>query len=291
MTATVSDEAELRRWLVDYLVTEIGCDRDDVGFDVTFSDLGVGSRDVTVLSGKLAKLLGRPVSPVDFWQHPTINELVRSLTAPEPGSAATQVVPADRGCADEPVAVVGLGCRFPGEISGPDALWRFLCEGRSSIAQVPADRWQLFDDGSPEVAAALADTTRWGSFLTNVDAFDAEFFEISPHEAAAMDPQQRLLLEVAWEALEHAGIPAESLRRSQTGVFAGACASEYGYLCIHGFESRRRMEQHRRCAEHHRQSAVVLFGSAWSVSRGGHGLFVVAGGAAYGMPEPANGRM
>ena len=232
MTATVSDEAELRRWLVDYLVTEIGCDRDDVGFDVTFSDLGVGSRDVTVLSGKLAKLLGRPVSPVDFWQHPTINELVRSLTAPEPGSAATQAVPADRGCADEPVAVVGLGCRFPGEISGPDALWRFLCEGRSSIAQVPADRWQLFDDGSPEVAAALADTTRWGSFLTNVDAFDAEFFEISPHEAAAMDPQQRLLLEVAWEALEHAGIPAESLRRSQTGVFAGACASEYGYFAF-----------------------------------------------------------
>ena len=109
-------------------------------------------------------------------------------------------------------------------------MWQFLCEGRSSITEVPADRWVPFDDGSPEVAAALAGTTRWGSFLSDIDAFDAEFFEISPREAAKMDPQQRLLLEVAWEALEHAGLLPSSLRRSQTGVFAGACLSEYGYL-------------------------------------------------------------
>ncbi|ORA72925.1 polyketide synthase [Mycobacterium heidelbergense] len=141
-----------------------------------------------------------------------------------------QAVSADRGWVDEPIAVIGLGCRFPGEVSGPDAFWRFLCEGRSSITQVPADRWQPFDDGSPEIATALADTTRCASVLTDVDGFDAEFFEISSHEATAMDPQQRLLLEVAWEALEHAGIPAESLRHSQTGVFAGACAADYGYL-------------------------------------------------------------
>ena len=95
---------------------------------------------------------------------------------------------------------------------------------------VPPDRWLPFDDGSPEVTATLAHTTRWGSFLSDIDAFDAEFFEISPREAARMDPQQRLLLEVAWEALEHAGIPANSLRHSQTGVFVGACVSEYGYL-------------------------------------------------------------
>ena len=98
------------------------------------------------------------------------------------------------------------------------------------MGEVPPDRWSLFDDGSPEAAAALSGTTRWGSFLTDIDAFDAEFFEISPREAAKMDPQQRLLLEVAYEALEHAGIPADSLRHTQTGVFAGACLSEYGYL-------------------------------------------------------------
>ena len=98
------------------------------------------------------------------------------------------------------------------------------------MGEVPPDRWSSFDDGSPEVAAALSGTTRWGSFLSEVDAFDAEFFEISPREAAKMDPQQRLLLEVAHEALEHAGISPDSLRHTQTGVFAGACVSEYGYL-------------------------------------------------------------
>ena len=106
----------------------------------------------------------------------------------------------------------------------------FYVDGRSAVGEVPPDRWQPFDDGSPEAAAALARTTRWGSFLNDIDAFDAEFFEISPSEAVKIDPQQRLLLEVAWEALEHAGIPADSLRRTQTGVFAGACLSEYGFL-------------------------------------------------------------
>ena len=230
MTATISDEAQLRQWLVDYLVTNIGCNPDEVDLDQSLADLGLGSPEAVVLSGELAELLGRPVSPVEFWQHPTINALVGFLTAPESESTADASVPSDRGSVDEPIAVIGLGCRFPGEISGPDALWQFLCEGRSSITEVPADRWVPFDDGSPEVAAALAETTRWGSFLSDVDAFDAEFFEISPREAEKMDPQQRLLLEVGWEALEHAGLPPSSLRRSQTGVFAGACVSEYGYL-------------------------------------------------------------
>ncbi|CDO87828.1 sulfolipid-1 biosynthesis phthioceranic/hydroxyphthioceranic acid synthase [Mycobacterium triplex] len=237
MTSAGPDAAGgLQRWLIDYLVTEIGCDREDVGLDVAFNDLGVGSRDAVVLSGELATLVGRAVSPLDFWQHPTINELVQFLTTPESESEA-QADSAERGWADEPIAVIGLGCRFPGDISGPDAYWRFLCEGRSSVAEVPAERWLPFDDGSPEIATALAGTTRWASVLTDVDGFDAEFFEISPHEATAMDPQQRLLLEVAWEALEHAGIPAETLRRSQTGVFAGACATDYGYLA--GTDLRR----------------------------------------------------
>src|SRR6476469_2173871 len=230
MTATISDEAQLRQWLVDYLVTNIGCNPDEVDLDQSLADLGLGSPEAVVLSGELAELLGRPVSPVEFWQHPTINALVGFLTAPESESTADASGPSDRGSVDEPIAVIGLGCRFPGEISGPDALWQFLCEGRSSITEVPADRWVPFDDGSPEVAAALAETTRWGSFLSDVDAFDAEFFEISPREAEKMDPQQRLLLEVGWGAVEHAGLPPSSLRRSQTGVLAGACVSEYGYL-------------------------------------------------------------
>ena len=98
------------------------------------------------------------------------------------------------------------------------------------MREVPADRWDSFQVDSPEAAAALAGTTRWGSFLRDIDGFDAEFFEISPSEADKMDPQQRLLLEVTQEALENAGIQANTLKHSQTGVFAGACLGEYGYL-------------------------------------------------------------
>ncbi|MGC1740759.1 acyltransferase domain-containing protein [Mycobacterium sp.] len=227
---TSFDEAELRHWLVDYLVTNIGCSPNEVDFEASLKDLGVASRDAVVLSGELSELLHRPVSPIEFWQHPTINALARFLTGSEPDSDAEMVLDHDRHSLDEPIAVVGLGCRFPGDIVGPEAFWQFLCEGRSAVGEVPADRWAGFDDGSPEVAAALSGTTRWGSFLTDIEGFDAEFFEISPREAAKMDPQQRLLLEVAYEALEHAGIPADSLRQTQTGVFAGACLGEYGYL-------------------------------------------------------------
>jgi phthiocerol/phenolphthiocerol synthesis type-I polyketide synthase B len=222
------DEAAVRHWLVDYLVTNIGCSPDQIDLGASMHDLGVGSRDAVVLTGELSELLGRTVSPVEFWQYPTITALARFLTGGEVEPAVE--TSRDRGSMDEPIAVIGLGCRFPGDIHGPEALWQFLSEGRSAVGEVPPDRWAWFDDGSPEGAAALADTTRWGSFLSDVDAFDAEFFEIMPREAARMDPQQRLLLEVTHEALEHAGIPADSLAETQTGVFAGACAGDYAHL-------------------------------------------------------------
>jgi acyl transferase domain-containing protein len=231
MTSGIGGEADLRHWLVDYLVTNIGCMPDEVDPNLSLADLGVSSRDSVVLSGELSELLGKPVSPIEFWEHPTINALAAYLTAPDPDPEvdAVQNRPA-RTSLDEPIAVIGMGCRFPGGISSPEALWQFLCERGCSIDQVPPERWQPYENGSPETAAALARTTRWGSFLSNIDAFDAEFFEISPNEASKMDPQQRLLLEVAWEALEYAGIPPSSLRRSQTGVFAGSCVSEYGAI-------------------------------------------------------------
>jgi phthiocerol/phenolphthiocerol synthesis type-I polyketide synthase B len=224
------DEAAVRHWLVDYLVTNMGCSPDEIDSDASMHDLGLGSTDSVVLTGELSELLGRTVSPLEFWQYPTIDALARFLTGSEPESAVEAVVSCDRRSMDEPIAVIGLGCRFPGDIHGPESLWQFLCDGQSAVGEVPPERWASFDDGSPEVGAALAATTRWGSFLTDVDAFDAEFFEIIPREAAKMDPQQRLLLEVVHEALEHAGIPADSLRQTQTGVFAGACLSDYGYL-------------------------------------------------------------
>jgi len=228
MTSSYDEEA-LRHWLADYLVTNVGCSPYDIDFDAPMSDLGLGSRDAVVLSGELSELLGRKVSPVEFWQHPTIADLARFLTGSEALDAEAEVE-LGRSHLDEPIAVIGLGCRLPGGISGPEEYWQFLCEGRNAVTEVPAERWAPFDDGTPEVAAALSHTTRYGGYMDNLDAFDAEFFDISSREATKMDPQQRMLLEVAWEALEHAGIPPSSLRRSQTGVFAGACYTDYGYV-------------------------------------------------------------
>ncbi|MFA7514145.1 MAG: beta-ketoacyl synthase N-terminal-like domain-containing protein, partial [Mycolicibacterium vanbaalenii] len=229
------DEAAVRRWLVDYLVTNNGCSPEHIERGASMHDLGVGSRDAVVLTGVLSEYLGRAVSPVDFWQYPTVDALAKFLTGGEvePVDPGPGVRPA---ATNEPIAVIGLGLRLPGgadldsNIDGPEAFWEFLTEGRSSVREVPEDRWEWCEDGTPEGAAALADTTRWGSFLRDLDAFDAEYFEIIPREATRMDPQQRLLLEVTHEALENAGIAADSLAETQTGVFAGASAADYAQL-------------------------------------------------------------
>ncbi|MDT5044601.1 MAG: phthiocerol/phenolphthiocerol synthesis type-I polyketide synthase, partial [Mycobacterium sp.] len=142
------DEAALRNWLVDYLVTNNGCSPEHIDRGASMHDLGVGSRDAVVLTGELSELLGRTVSPVEFWQYPTVDALARFLTGGEVEPVAGAPVGSERGSLDEPIAVVGLGCRFPGDIHGPEALWEFLAEGRSAVSKVPPDRWEWFDDGS-----------------------------------------------------------------------------------------------------------------------------------------------
>jgi acyl transferase domain-containing protein/acyl carrier protein len=138
---------------------------------------------------------------------------------------------ASRAPVAEPIAIVGMGCRFPGAES-PEAFWELLKNRGDAIREVPADRWdgsELYDP-NPDASGKLA--TRWGGFLDRVDEFDAIFFGISPREAARMDPQQRVLLEVAWEAFEDAGQTVERLGGSQTGVFVGlhSHSSDYFWL-------------------------------------------------------------
>ncbi|WP_306323702.1 MULTISPECIES: thioester reductase domain-containing protein [unclassified Streptomyces] len=134
----------------------------------------------------------------------------------------------------EPIAVVGVGCRFPGGGDGAAAFWDALVEGRSGIGEVPSGRWSLerFFDADPEVPGATY--SRHGGFVEGVAEFDAALFGIAPREAAAVDPQHRLVLEVAWEALEHAGIAPDSLRGSATGVFVGMGGSDYERLTAAG---------------------------------------------------------
>ena len=124
----------------------------------------------------------------------------------------------------EPVAIIGMGCRFPGEATSPDRFWQLLAQGVDAITPIPRDRWDV-----PLYADTIPDH---GGFIRQVDRFDAEFFQIAPKEATLLDPQQRLLLEVTWEALEHAGINPASLRGSDTGVFVGIFSNDYQLLQV-----------------------------------------------------------
>ncbi|OBG09034.1 hypothetical protein A5771_02160 [Mycolicibacter sinensis] len=132
----------------------------------------------------------------------------------------------------EPIAVVGMGCRFPGGADGPAAFWQLLCDEGSGIVRVPADRWDADAFFASDHSAPGTICSREGGFLSSWHPaeFDAEFFGISPREADAMDPQQRLLMEVSWEALEHAGITKEAIRGTQTGVFVGLTTNDYALL-------------------------------------------------------------
>jgi phthiocerol/phenolphthiocerol synthesis type-I polyketide synthase C len=129
----------------------------------------------------------------------------------------------------EPIAVIGMGCRFPGGVNNPEQFWNLLCDGRSGIVRVPADRWDADAYYTDDHTVPGTICNREGGFLAGwqPDEFDAEFFSISPREAAAMDPQQRLLLEVAWEALENAGVAPHTIRGTQTSVFVGLTAYDY----------------------------------------------------------------
>jgi 6-methylsalicylic acid synthase len=128
----------------------------------------------------------------------------------------------------EPVAVVGIGCRFAGGADSPDSFWELLRSGRAATGEVPEQRWAHYRDRGPDYAAALRRATTKGAFLDDIEGFDAEFFGLSPREAGLMDPQQRILLEVSWEALEHAGIPPAGLAGADVGVFVGVGSDDYG---------------------------------------------------------------
>ncbi|MET0621646.1 MAG: amino acid adenylation domain-containing protein [Pyrinomonadaceae bacterium] len=221
----------VREWLVEKISRSAGIPAEEVDDVQPFRRYGFDSARVVAMVGDLSAWLGRRLPPTFFWDYPTTSAVARHLgeeTARD--SQAAEVVPPSARARDEgrrswerdepePIAIVGIGCRFPGA-ENVEAFWRLLRDGVDAVTEVPPGRWEIDPRG----------VVRRGGFLKNVDGFDAHFFGISPREAAQIDPQQRLLLEVAWEAIEDAGYAPDRLGGTRAGVFVGISNSDYAQL-------------------------------------------------------------
>jgi acyl transferase domain-containing protein/acyl carrier protein len=200
-----------------------------------FFDIGMDSLMTVELRNRLERAVGCRLPTTLAFDYPSIRELARYLLDDvlglETGGhvAASEERPVLARPA-EPIAIIGMGCRFPGGAEGPEAFWELLHAGRDAIVEIPPERWDVDAYYDPVPGTPGKMYVRHGGFLSGVEQFDAPFFGISPREAVSMDPQQRLLLEVAWQALEDAGQPPPQLAGSATGVFVGITVNDYAQI-------------------------------------------------------------
>lgn len=232
-------------WLVERIGSLLGVEKESLAVDVPFVALGLSSLQAVELSDDLQRWTGLTLSPTFAYDYPSITAAAVALA--EQMAAAAQPVtggrgegpgpshrlqePIEAGTEGELIAIVGIGCRFPGA-DGPTQFWDLLRHGVDAISEVPADRWNADELYDPDPDTPGRMTTKWGGFLPGVDHFDADFFGIAAREAVRMDPQQRQLLEVAWTALDDAGIGPRGLAATPTGVFIGASSYDHGVAVL-----------------------------------------------------------
>ncbi|MET9750726.1 SDR family NAD(P)-dependent oxidoreductase, partial [Streptomyces ardesiacus] len=216
--------------VLDHIAQVLGhTDRAQIEPGRPFTHLGFDSLSAVELRNRLARTTGLSLPVTLTFDHPTPEVLARFLLTeatgaeePEPATITTTT-----GTTDEPIAIVGMACRYPGGVGSPEELWRLVAEGRDGVSAFPLDRNWPEDLYDPDPDAVGHTYAREGGFLHGAGQFDADLFGISPREALAMDPQQRLLLETAWETFERAGLDPSSLQGSRTGVFAGVMYHDY----------------------------------------------------------------
>ncbi|WP_152407599.1 beta-ketoacyl synthase N-terminal-like domain-containing protein, partial [Mycobacterium tuberculosis] len=209
--------------------------------DKAFQDLGFDSLTAVEMRNRLKSATGLSLSPTLIFDYPTPNRLASYIRTELAGlPQEIKHTPAVRTTSEDPIAIVGMACRYPGGVNSPDDMWDMLIQGRDVLSEFPADRgWDLAGLYNPDPDAAGACYTRTGGFVDGVGDFDPAFFGVGPSEALAMDPQQRMLLELSWEALERAGIDPTGLRGSATGVFAGVMTQGYGMFAAEPVEGFR----------------------------------------------------
>ncbi len=235
MNRETKNTETIRAWISQRLVDVLHIDSSEIEDDLPFASYGLGSINAAGLTGDLENWLGVKLPPTLLYDYPTIASLAHYLTEDQASTdrETPGKEPIRSETSNEPIAIIGMGCRFPGGAHSPEAFWQLLENGTDAISEMPADRWDVDQFYDPDLLAPDKMYTRWGAFLSDIDKFDADFFHISPRETKRMPPQQRLLIEVAWEALEHAGLTVDTLAGSQTGVFIGSMANdEYTQLQI-----------------------------------------------------------
>ncbi|RMB65584.1 type I polyketide synthase [Corynebacterium macginleyi] len=221
---------QLRAWLRDWVSQATGVAETEILDSTPLENYGLSSRDAVVLSGELENLLGTRLDATVAYEYPTI-ELLANRLLNEPAGRHDYAPRVQRGthaAQGSDIAVIGLSGRFPGANDVPE-FWNMLAESRAGTGPLPVGRWSEYS-ADPVMSEKIAQHNTDGGYIEDVASFDAEFFGLSPLEAANMDPQQRILLELVWHALENAGLPANELRGTHTGVYMGSTNNDYGML-------------------------------------------------------------